>query len=87
MSSIKCKSPKSKFSQLQNILNLFCLPQNNFNYNAHKEFPYIVYSDKIPIVVDSDTTMHSRVRLFRVATSLGVVGEAPFGLRDVQFHR
>ena len=31
--------------------------------------------------------MHSRVRLFRVATSLGVVGEAHFGLPDVQFHR
>ena len=31
--------------------------------------------------------MHSRVRLFRVATNLGVVGEATFSFLTVQFHR
>ena len=35
----------------------------------------------------SDIIMDSRVRLFRAATNLGGVEEAPFGLLEVQFHR
>lgn len=35
----------------------------------------------------SDFIMDSRVRLFRAATNLGGVEEAPFGLLEVQFHR